>query len=385
MDESTTADQRRLQLACFVSSFDRFAMPPMLVAIAIDLDVPLAQVVGAASAYFLIYGLMQPIGGILANRIGLARTIIWCTSAGSLATLSATFATGVTTLTIARAVAGGIFSAAVPAALIYVGTTAAPRRRHREVTDLMTGMALGTALSTAMAGGLTSFAGWRWAFAVTGLIGIASSLYILRLTELSRASFGDPLVAPVLRVLRDPAVQRLLALAMLDGAAILGALTFIPAAVESTGRDTATAAAITATYGIAVLVGARMVGHLSRGISGSAFILAGSAIGATACALLSVSVHLVAAVLACILLGFAWASMHTSLQTWATEVTPAERTITVSLFAGALFAGSAVAAAFGGPLAQNHEFGQLFAWGALLLVIIGVTGYIARAHWEHQQ
>lgn len=359
-------------------------MPPMLVAIAHDMDVPLSQIAGAAGAYFLVYGLMQPIGGIFSNRLGLARTVIWCTATGSLATLMAALAGNVFTLTLARAAAGGLFSAAVPAAIIYVGTTASAQRRHREITDLMTGMALGTALSTAMAGVLTAFAGWQWAFVMTGCIGVAASIHISRLTELPRAAFLDPLIAPVVRVFRSPAVRRLLLLAFLDGAAILGALTFIPTAVESTGRNTATAAAITATYGLAVLFGARVVGRLTRSTSGSTFILVGSAIGAGACVILAISVHLVAAVIACVLLGFSWASMHTSLQAWATEILPDERTIAVSLFAGSLFAGSAVAAALGGPLAQRYDFVTLFTWGAMVLVLVGVGGYIARAAWEHR-
>ena len=39
---------RLLQVTTLVSTLDRFAMPPMLVAIAVSLDVPLAQVVTAA-------------------------------------------------------------------------------------------------------------------------------------------------------------------------------------------------------------------------------------------------------------------------------------------------------------------------------------------------
>src|SRR3712207_7371963 len=44
---------RLLQLTAFVSTFDRFAMPPMLVAIALDLDIPLSVVVTAAGGYLL--------------------------------------------------------------------------------------------------------------------------------------------------------------------------------------------------------------------------------------------------------------------------------------------------------------------------------------------
>lgn len=354
----------------------------MLIAIARDLHVPLTQVVGAASVYFLIYGLMQPIWGMLSNRLGLAATIRWCTLAGSLATLSAVWANDLAALTISRALAGAFFSASFPAALIYVGETSLPHHRHREVTGLMTGVALGTALSTAISGSLTAFAGWRWGFALSASLGIASSFYLARLKELPRTSFRAPFVAPLMSVLRSHAVQKLLLLALLDGAAILGALTFIPAALESSGNNAAIASGVTATYGFSVLVGARIVGKLSLKIARARFILIGAAIGAAACVLLSISTHLVVAVAACVLLGLSWASMHSSLQTWATEVLPAERSIAVSFFAGTLFAGSAIAAALGGPLAQRHQFGTLFLRGTGILIILGIFGYLTRIKWE---
>lgn len=66
---------RLLQLTVVVSTVDRFAMPPMLIAIAVDLDVPLSSIVHAAGAYFLTYGLMQPVWGILSDVFGRVRTM----------------------------------------------------------------------------------------------------------------------------------------------------------------------------------------------------------------------------------------------------------------------------------------------------------------------
>lgn len=383
MAVNTRGDSRRLQVACFLTTCDRYAMPPMLVAIAHDLEVPLAQVAAAAGVYYLAYGVMQPVWGVISVRIGLAATMALSIGVGSLATLASALAQDVTSLAITRAVAGSLFSAAFPAALIYVGTTATAQRRQHEVTELMTGVALGTALSTVVAGSITYFIDWRWAFAASGLLCLLSCAYLVGLTELERIRFRDPLLAPLRRVLSSPAVYQLLALAVLDGVTLLGALTFLPTAVESTGHNAATAAGVTAAFGISVLVAAPHVGRLSHRLRASRFILVGALVGAVACGLLAASTGLVVAIIACLLLGVAWAAMHSSLQTWATEVTPQERSLTVSFFAGSLFAGSALAAAVGGPFAERLEFTTLFGSGALLLVAVGVSGYIARARWEH--
>ncbi len=376
------ANHRRLQLACFLTTYDRFAMPPMLVAIAHDLDASLTEIAAAAGVYFLAYGLMQPIWGVLSTRVGLAATMTLSITAGSLATLASAVAQDVTTLAIMRAVAGALFAAAFPAALIYVGATASPQRRQREVTELMTGVALGTTLSTVVSGALTYFVGWRWGFALTTALCLLSYLYLSHLTELKRMPWRDPLLTPLRRVLSNHRVYQLLALAVLDGVGILGVLTFVPTAVESTGRNAATAAAITATYGVSVLFAAPLVGRLSGRVPASRFILVGALVGAVACGMLAVSVGFATAIAACALLGVAWASMHSSLQTWATEVTPEERGLTVSFFAGSLFAGSAIAAAVGGPFADRLDFVTLFGGAALVLVTVGVAGNIARARWE---
>jgi predicted MFS family arabinose efflux permease len=357
----------------------------MLVGIARSMDVPLSQVATAAGVYFLAYGLMQPVWGFLSTRIGLARTMTWCIAAGSLATLASALAPGITSLAITRAMAGGLFSAVFPAALIYVGATALPHRRQREVTDLMTGVALGTASSTVIAGTLTHFAGWQSAFVLTGAVCLVSSLWVGRLTEHERVPFQASLMVPLRRILSNLIVYQLLLLALLDGMAILGALTFLPTAIESTGRNAAVAAAVTATYGVAVLVAARVVGRLSSRVAASRFIFVGALLGACACALLAYSVGVVTALIACVLIGFAWASLHSSLQTWATEVAPAQRGLAVSFFAGSLFAGSALAAALGGPFAERLEFATLYMTGGAVLVTIGISGYIARARWEHHR
>lgn len=54
---------RLLQLAAFFSSFDRFAIAPMLLTIAASLGASLTEVAATASLYYLLYGLMQPVWG----------------------------------------------------------------------------------------------------------------------------------------------------------------------------------------------------------------------------------------------------------------------------------------------------------------------------------
>src|SRR5215216_8072182 len=66
---------RLLQLAAFFSSFDRFAVAPMLVTIAASLGASLSEVAATASLYYLLYGVMQPVWGMLSDQVGRVRVM----------------------------------------------------------------------------------------------------------------------------------------------------------------------------------------------------------------------------------------------------------------------------------------------------------------------
>ena len=118
---------RLLQVNAFVSVVDRFAMPPMLMAIAADLDVPLSTVVQAAGAYFLAYGLSQPVWGLVSDSLGLVRTIRIAVLVGGLAALAAALAGALLLLGVARGIGGAFFGAPTPPGWSTSATPWTPR------------------------------------------------------------------------------------------------------------------------------------------------------------------------------------------------------------------------------------------------------------------
>ena len=77
---------RLLQLAAFFSSFDRFVIAPMLVTMAAALGASLASVTATASLYYLLYGGVQPVWGMLSDRLGRVRVMRLRACANRLAT-----------------------------------------------------------------------------------------------------------------------------------------------------------------------------------------------------------------------------------------------------------------------------------------------------------
>ena len=373
---------RLLQCTTFASTLDRFAMPPMLILMAGALGVPLAAMVRTAGVYFLAYGLMQPVWGLVSDRLGRVRTLRITLLCAGLASAASAGVTTVTQLGVTRALAGACFSAAVPASLIYVGDTVPAERRQSSVTGLMTGVALGTALASLGAGAVAQAASWRLTFAATGLFALVLVALLGRLPEPPVDRPAEHLLAPARRVLRSGSALLVLAFAFVEGGVLLGSLTLLPPAIESTGVGPAAAGAVTAVYGVAVLVFARVAGRLSRRWPMWRLIGLGGSAASAACLLAAFSRRAAIAAGVAVLIGLAWATMHSSLQTWATQVLPSARATVVSLFAGCLFAGSALASALIAGPADSGRFGPAFGGLALAALPLAVAATSVRAVTE---
>ncbi|VEW13907.1 Arabinose efflux permease [Brevibacterium casei] len=87
-------------------------------------------------------------------------------------------------------------------------------------------------------------------------------------------------------------------------------------------------------------------------------------------------------IIAAFLLGATWSFLHSSLQTWSTSVLPRVRGTVVSLFAGFLFAGSALGAWAGGVLGDHGEWTLLFAITAVLALVLTVAVVLSRRAYE---
>ena len=382
VDRNPPATRRLLRLTALVSTLDRFAMAPMLLAIAADLEVPLGQVVTAAGVYFLAYGVMQPVWGLLSDRLGLVRTLRLTLAVGAVVTAASALAGTVLALAVARGLAGSFFSAAIPGTLVYVGDTVAPAGRQRDVTDLMVGVAVGTGVAAAGAGVVADRLSWRVVFVVTGLAAALLAVVLGRLAEPAVRREPTTLVGPLLAVVRERPARLVLALALAEGVVLLGLLTLLPTSIEHGGASASVAGVVTATFAVAVLVGARVTGRLSLRVPAAWLIGFGAGVALLACLAAAASSSVPVGVAVALLLGVAWSSMHSTVQTWATLVYPEQRAATVSLFAGSLFAGSALGALLLGGLAEEGRFGLAFLLVGAVAVPLGVAGSIGRARWE---
>jgi predicted MFS family arabinose efflux permease len=375
---------RLLQLAAFFSSFDRFAIAPMLLTIAASLGASLTEVAATASLYYLLYGLMQPVWGMLSDRLGRVRVMRLTLFGAAVAGVLSSLAPNLTVLIIARALAGGLFAAVIPASLVYIGDTVGIGTRQKALADLMAASAVGTALATVFGGLAAYLDGWRVAFAAPALAGVALAVLLARLPEpkaFSEQKREGPLVQAG-RVLVQPWALIVVGIALVEGAVILGFLTFLAPSLESAGFSPAVAGLAVGLYGLAVLGWTRAVKLVANRLGASALILIGAGMLSLGYASGAVGQSLASVSVAAILVGGGFAFMHSTLQTWATEVVPEARATMISLFAAALFAGSGVATMAAAPLAEAGSFDLLFALAALVAVPLGLVAGLARHRYS---
>jgi predicted MFS family arabinose efflux permease len=373
---------RALQAVNTVSSLDRSAVAPMLLVMAASLHTSVGTVTIAASLYFLTYGLLQPVWGVVLARLGTIRTLQLALVGAAAAGLLSALSPGVVVLVVLRGIAGGFFGGAVPATLVYVGAVVPIERRQQPLTDLMAGVAVGMAAATVAAGWAAELVSWRVMFAVTALAAGVLALLIRRLPEPPRAAVERHPVRALGRAVANRWVLLVLSLGFLEGAAITGTFTFVAPSVEhAAAAGAGVAGTVVAAYGVAVLAFSRVVRPLSARVSTPTLLLIGGTSGGLGFTVLAVRQGVVAGVVACVLIGAAWAFMHSTLQTWATSVAPQARAQVVPLFAACLFLGGSTGAALGGLLAGNALYGTLFAISAGLFVPLTVVSATTRRRY----
>lgn len=361
---------RMLQAASLTSSFDRFVVGPLLLTIAAAFGVGLAQTAAVASLYFLTYGLSQPLWGLCSDRFGRVRTLrAALTGAAVLGTASAAAPT-LELLVLARAGTGACIAAAVPSALVYIGDVVPFDRRQAVLTDLNAATALGITAAIGLGGVLAAAVSWRVGFLLPA---VAAGLLALVLHRLPEPAQAPGRTTGPGAALRSRWGRRVLLLALVEGAALLGLLTYLAPAVESGGASPTEAGALVALYGVGLLLASRVVKRVAGIVAPERLVGLGAAALAVAYGGVALTTSPVAVAVAALLVGAGWASMHSTMQAWATEVVPQGRAGMVSLFAGALFVGSGVAAAALAPLAGDLRWGLLFSIGAALAVAFGVA------------
>jgi MFS family permease len=367
--------QPQVQLTSLISSLDRFVTPPVLVTMAAAFHISLGQAAIVASIHYIFYGLTQPLWALASDRLGRVRVMRLALAGAGVTGVLAAAAPSVEAMAALRGLTGAFIGGLVPAAIVWLGDSVDVSGRQRAMSGLVGMGSLGACAATALAGGLAQFGAWR--------VGLAFPA-VLALLLLLRFRVPEPQHAPSVTslsaftgLLRRGRTWAVIGVAVAEGSAVFGALTFLAPALEDAGRGAAIAGLAVAGYGAAGWATTRWLEERSFVPGGRARIATCTAIVviALACAASGNTVLIFGSGA---LLGLGYGLVHPMMQAWATEVVPDARAPIIALFASSLFVGGAIAAAAGGALASHGQFTVLFTATALVAVVFGIGAFAAR-------
>jgi predicted MFS family arabinose efflux permease len=360
-----------LHAGAFASSLDRFATAPLVVPVAAAFGVSLASVLGVVAAYLVAYGVTQPVWGMLSDRFGRVRVLRGALGLAAVSGALSAAATGLGSLTVARTLCGAAMGGVIPTILVRVGDTKELSSRHRTLASLIGTIATATCVATAGAALLGAAGLWRLAFAITAALAVLTALATRRLRE------GDPPIMDAARpwrafgrALASPVVWPVLLVAMLEGGIVPGVLAILPTVAQAGSGLSSAVGAVVASYGIALIAGSWAAQALARSMPPTGLVLTGGATMIASQALLVAAHSPLAVLVASGLLGLGWAPLHSTVQTWATEVLPSARAAVISMFATSLFSASAATAILVGPWVEALRFRELFTVTTAVTVVM---------------
>ncbi|MFW3385149.1 UNVERIFIED_CONTAM: MFS transporter [Kocuria sp. CPCC 205274] len=364
----------------FLSLFDRFGTAPMLLVLADRTPLSLGQAVQLIAVYALFYAVGQPVWGLLSDRFGRLTVLRMALVGGMVGGVASTLFSAWLPLLLARSFTGLMIGALYPTLLTLLGDSRTGVERAQSLSALQIYASLGTTIATLAAGTVAALLDWRLFFGLTAL-GCLALLCALR------GATADTAEQPstVFRQALSPSALGVYGLAVLMGAVLMGVLAYVVPALQHAGVGVGIAGVLAATYGVGVISGAHLMRGLVRKVPRTGLIATGGTVLVCAYAVSSIAQTPVALTATALLIGVSSAVLNVSVQGWATEVAPRARATSVSLFACSLFLGSSLSTFLTADLAQQGRYGLIFSLALLISIALTVAAALGHASWTRRE
>jgi predicted MFS family arabinose efflux permease len=238
----------------------------------------------------------------------------------------------------------GVFAAAIiPLSIAYIGDKIAPDKRQATLGQFMSALMLGTVFSGPMGGIFGDYLGWRNIFLLLGGISAVVMVAFLKGAMAEPRPVKDPTkpVMPMLKgyglVLSNPNALVVYPAIFLEGLFLFGGFVYVSSALQDTfGMKILQAGLLISFYGLGGLAysftAKRILKQFKQwqmALLGGSLLMSGFCIAA---ALPSLNAWW-PIIPGALLIGFGFNSIHSTLQTKATELAVKARGTAVSLFA----------------------------------------------------
>ena len=368
-----------LSFGTFTSMCTQRVCDAMLPELGRSFDSPLDVAAHTISYFAMAYGALQLFYGPLGDRWGKYRIVILACLACSVGCVLSALSNDLDLLVAARIFTAIGAAGIIPLTLAWVGDVIPYAQRQAMLARVGLGTMLGLSFGQLLGGWMSDTIGWRWAFGGMALLFMAvGTLLLSRQQKHDRMpnSEGTPTQQAfhrkVMRVLQEKRPRLVLTTAMLEGAFAFGVVAM--AASHLHHRHDLS---LTLSGGIVALFGLGGVGYMLsarffiRRLGESAMLRLGSALFASAFAVMAFSPWWLLTLPASLLAGLGFFMFHNTLQVLATQMFPPERGTCMALFAGLLFTGQSVGVLLAAMLLAWIGSAWVLALGGLMLAVLG--------------
>ncbi|MCF3974872.1 MFS transporter [Paracoccus salsus] len=222
-----------LALGAFAIGTSEFAAMGLLPYFAADLGISEPQAGHVISAYALGVVIGAPVTSIMGARLPRRRYLAALMGFYAVMNLLAAVLPGLAALTGMRFLAGLPHGGFLGVAMLYAADALPAHRRARGAAQVLIGLTVANIVGVPLAGALGQSIGWRWGFALPGVLALASAWMILKVAP--RVG-GNPDARPwdELQALRNPRVLWILAVGAIGFGGLFAVYAFLTAAILAT-------------------------------------------------------------------------------------------------------------------------------------------------------
>jgi predicted MFS family arabinose efflux permease len=362
--------------AAFLVSADARVIDPLLTIIAGEFGVPQERAALTVSAYALPYGLCQLFYGPLGDRVGKLRVMAGAMALFGLGTAACAVVPNLWTFVALRFLTGVVAAAVIPLSLSYIGDTFTYEGRQSALGRFMSALMLGQILSATLGGVFGEHLNWRGIFVLFGGAGAIVAALLARETRRFPEDLRDRRfsVAPFLDLWRLASGRLILTSVFLEGLLVFGGLAYLAASMleRFTFLGPSEVGLMLAGYGLGGLCYSATVKRLVPRIGERGILLLGGTLLCSAYVVIGLLQTWWLFIPGMILYGMGYFTMHGTLQTRATELSPRARASAVSLFAFLFFLGQGT-----GPIAMGQAiriagYGPSFSAAGIGILVLAL-------------
>ncbi|KXS49068.1 MAG: major facilitator superfamily transporter [Halanaerobium sp. T82-1] len=365
-----------LGFMAFFANGDNYAVAPLIVDIASDLQIPVNSAALSVTSYMLSFGLFTVLFGPLGDRYGKTKIIKIAAFGTAIFSSLGAVAFNLESLIVLRTINGAFAAGIFPVTMALIGDSFSDKDRQFAIAKVMGMMFFGGASATVLGGALAYFGSWRLVYLAYGLAEFVIALVMIKKLEDSKSTIDNLNFKKVYgQALSNVDMLLVIGIIFVIGYTVFGSFTYSGDYIQQiTGYNIFYVGIILSFFGLGTVIGGKNAAKL-RNKFHDKFLISAGILGVVSLYTLSQVSNPFLLMLS--LFGFGWSfvSLQSTLVTYAQAVLPELRGTAMSLASLAMFVGGGVGTFMNGYIIDAWTMTAVFIIAAVLKISIGIFAH----------